>query len=42
MLAKSLSFWRKPMLPGIVLGALVPIILTCRADALLTRLASHP
>jgi phosphate acetyltransferase len=27
---------------GIVLGALVPIILTCRADALLTRLASHP
>ena len=32
--------WRRPTPPGIVLGARVPIILTSRADSLLTRLAS--
>ena len=40
MLAKSLSFLASADAAGIVLGARVPIILTSRADALLTRLAS--
>jgi phosphate acetyltransferase len=40
MLAKSLSFLACADAAGIVLGARVPIILTSRADALLTRLAS--
>jgi phosphate acetyltransferase len=40
MLAKSLSFLANADAAGIVLGARVPIILTSRADSLLTRLAS--
>jgi len=40
MLAKSLSFLADADAAGVVLGARVPIILTSRADALLTRLAS--
>src|SRR3954447_8448244 len=40
MLAKSLSFLAEADAAGIVLGARVPVILTSRADALLTRLAS--
>ncbi len=40
MLAKSLSFLASADAAGIVLGARVPIILTSRADAPLTRLAS--
>src|SRR4051794_17153999 len=40
MLAKSLSFLARAAAAGIVLGARVPIILTSRADSLLTRLAS--
>jgi len=40
MLAKSLSFLAGADAAGIVLGARVPIILTSRADALMTRLAS--
>ena len=40
MLAKSLSFLAHADAAGIVLGARVPIILTSRADLLLTRLAS--
>ena len=40
MLAKSLSFLANADAAGIVLGAKVPIILTSRADSLLTRLAS--
>lgn len=40
MLAKSLSFLSGADAAGIVLGARVPVILTSRADALLTRLAS--
>ena len=40
MLAKSLSFLAGADAAGIVLGARVPIILTSRADSLLTRLAS--
>jgi phosphate acetyltransferase len=40
MLAKSLSFLSGADAAGIVLGARVPIILTSRADNLLTRLAS--
>jgi phosphate acetyltransferase len=40
MLAKSLSFLAGADAAGIVLGARVPIILTSRSDALLTRLAS--
>ncbi len=40
MLAKSLSFLAGADAAGIVLGARVPTILTSRADALLTRLAS--
>ena len=40
MLAKSLSFLAGADLAGIVLGARVPIILTSRADAVMTRLAS--
>jgi phosphate acetyltransferase len=40
MLAKSLSFLAQADAAGIVLGARVPVILTSRADALLTRLAS--
>jgi phosphate acetyltransferase len=40
MLAKSLSFLAGSDAAGIVLGARVPIILTSRADSLLTRLAS--
>lgn len=40
VLAKSLSFLAGADAAGIVLGAKVPIILTSRADSLLTRLAS--
>jgi phosphate acetyltransferase len=40
MLAKSMSFLSGADAAGIVLGARVPIILTSRADATLTRLAS--
>jgi phosphate acetyltransferase len=40
MLAKSLSFLAGADAAGIVLGARVPVILTSRADDLLTRLAS--
>jgi phosphate acetyltransferase len=40
MLAKSLALLAQADGAGIVLGARVPIILTSRADALLTRLAS--
>jgi phosphate acetyltransferase len=40
MLAKSLSFLTKADAAGIVLGARVPIILTSRADSLVSRLAS--
>lgn len=40
MLAKCMSFLSQADAAGIVLGARVPIILTSRADALLTRLAS--
>jgi phosphate acetyltransferase len=40
MLAKSLSFLANADAAGIVLGARVPIILTSRADSLLSRLAS--
>ena len=40
MLAKSLSFLAGADAAGIVLGARVPIILTSRADSLVTRLAS--
>ncbi len=40
MLAKSLTFLSGADAAGIVLGARVPIILTSRADSVLTRLAS--
>jgi phosphate acetyltransferase len=40
MLAKSLSFLADADAAGIVLGTRVPIILTSRADSLITRLAS--
>ncbi len=40
MLAQSLSFLADADAAGIVLGARVPVILTSRADSLLTRLAS--
>ena len=40
MLAKSLSFLAGAEAAGIVLGARVPIILTSRADSLISRLAS--
>ena len=40
MLAKSLSFLANADAAGIVLGARVPIILTSRANSLLSRLAS--
>jgi phosphate acetyltransferase len=40
MLAKSLTFLAGADAAGIVLGARVPIILTSRADAVITRLAS--
>ena len=40
MLAKSLSFLAQADAAGIVLGARVPIILTSRADLLISRLAS--
>ncbi len=40
MLAKSLSFMAGADAAGIVLGARVPIILTSRADSVMTRLAS--
>ena len=40
MLAKSLTFLADADAAGVVLGARVPIILTSRADAVLTRLAS--
>ncbi|MET0321413.1 MAG: phosphate acetyltransferase [Duganella sp.] len=40
MLAKSLSFMAGAAAAGIVLGARVPVILTSRADSVLTRLAS--
>jgi phosphate acetyltransferase len=40
VLAKSLSFLANADAAGIVLGARVPVILTSRADSLLSRLAS--
>ena len=40
MLAKSLTFMADADAAGIVLGARVPIILTSRADSVMTRLAS--
>lgn len=40
MLAKSLSFLAGADAAGIVLGARVPVILTSRADSVITRLAS--
>jgi phosphate acetyltransferase len=40
MLAKSLSFLASADAAGIVLGARVPVILTSRADSVMTRLAS--
>jgi phosphate acetyltransferase len=40
MLAKSLSFMAGADAAGIVLGARLPIILTSRADSVITRLAS--
>jgi phosphate acetyltransferase len=40
MLAKSLSFLAQADAAGIVLGARVPIILTSRADSVMSRLAS--
>src|SRR5262249_14717522 len=40
MLAKSLSFLAGAAAAGIVLGARVPIILTSRAESVITRLAS--
>jgi phosphate acetyltransferase len=40
MLAKSLSFLANAAAAGIVLGARVPIILTSRADPVMSRLAS--
>src|SRR6185503_14303764 len=40
MLAKSLTFMADADAAGIVLGARVPVILTSRADAVATRLAS--
>jgi phosphate acetyltransferase len=40
MLAKSLSFLAGADAAGIVLGARVPIVLTSRADSLISRLAS--
>lgn len=40
MLAKSLTFLADADAAGIVLGAKVPIILTSRADSVMTRLAS--
>jgi phosphate acetyltransferase len=40
MLAKSLSFMAGADAAGIVLGARVPVILTSRADSVMTRLAS--
>jgi phosphate acetyltransferase len=40
MLAKSLSFMAHADAAGIVLGARVPVILTSRADSVMTRLAS--
>ena len=40
MLAKSLSFLADADAAGIVLGAKVPVILTSRADSVLSRLAS--
>jgi len=40
MLAKSLTFMAGADAAGIVLGARVPIILTSRADSVMTRLAS--
>ncbi len=40
MLAKSLSFFASADAAGIVLGARVPIILTSRADSVMSRLAS--
>jgi phosphate acetyltransferase len=40
MLAKSLSFLADADAAGILLGARVPIILTSRADSVMTRLAS--
>jgi phosphate acetyltransferase len=40
MLAKSLTFLANADAAGIVLGARVPVILTSRADSVITRLAS--
>ncbi len=40
MLAKQLEYLGGAQAAGIVMGASVPIVLTSRADSLLTRLAS--
>lgn len=40
MLAKSLSFMAQADAAGIVLGARVPVVLTSRADSVMSRLAS--
>jgi phosphate acetyltransferase len=40
MLAKSLTFLAGADAAGVVLGARVPIVLTSRADSVMTRLAS--
>ena len=40
MLAKNLSFMANADAAGLVLGARVPIILTSRADSVMTRMAS--
>jgi phosphate acetyltransferase len=40
MLAKSLTFLADADAAGVVLGARVPVILTSRADSVMTRLAS--
>jgi phosphate acetyltransferase len=40
MLAKNLSFLANADAAGLVLGARVPIILTSRADSVMTRMAS--
>ncbi len=40
MLAKNLTFLANADAAGIVLGARVPIVLTSRADSVMTRMAS--
>jgi phosphate acetyltransferase len=40
MLAKQLMYFAGATAAGLVLGARVPIVLTSRADSLMTRIAS--